>query len=1065
MTNESTAKIIHNLFNKKTIHTILKSLQFESIVDHATPFSIKRRINNWCVMISTKVLVEHNEISLQDSFINDIFGKILDYKPVHEAPYEWNIFREKKTITDATRSDAAIGYFSAKHNDVRGIIELKDANTNLDAKQQRHGKTYTPVEQAFLYAGKFTKKCKWIIVSNYKEIRLYNRSASMNEYESFFIENLKNDTELKRFLYLLSRNNLIEKNTDSIIDNLYQSNEAEQETISKAFYNQYKQLRIHVFEHLKQNNNRFDDLTLLEKTQKLLDRFVFICFCEDLGLLPDQIFIKMMAVVDNPHIFAEISRWEQLRQLFRAIDQGSPPHHINKFNGGLFEFDEILDKKLVIGDVIFDELSQISNYDFDSELNVNVLGHIFEQSISDIEEIKSSMTGEDFDKKKGKRKKDGIFYTPESITRYIVYKAIGGWLEDRKKELGFYTLPELVKKDFDSIKYYKKSGTLKSANQNIKAHLKFWQQYKEKLSHIKILDPACGSGAFLNQAFDYLYNEGQYVNSQVTKLLKGQIELFRLDVHILKNNLFGVDLNAESVEITKLSLWLKTANRHSELTALDDNIKCGNSLIDDSEIDRNKSFNWNKAFPEIMSKGGFDVVIGNPPYVPSRRMSEDFKRYYYQKYITAEYQLNTFGLFLEKSLQLIHENAYYSLIVPNYWLFTRYDEKLREHLLIKHHVLEILNVFHVFEDATVDTLIITGMKQNTVQLPHKTNLKSIDSELTTILERLMAIQQHKWHIDRHVLFDKNSDTRIHLDAQVPLSKQQHTLSDFFMFKQGMKPYEKGKGTPPQTRQMMTQKVYDATSKIDETYEPLLRARNIKRFTLLWENDWIKYGQNLAAPRTKSIFEGERILVRRIISGDKLDGLYLSDPFINNTDIINILPKNNRINVKSFAAIVMSSLCAAFLKKQNINLNRKAFPKINVETLKTFPVPEISENQHHILAQKIDIMHTQNKKFQTLKKEFLTFLNSELKPNKISKKLENWHELDWDGFKNELTKCKVNLKKASLKERKEWQSMFFTQKESVLKILSIIYQTDRDIDTLVYELYDVSKITKKGGLHG
>ena len=96
MINETTAKIIHNLFNKKTIHTLLKSLQFESIVDHATPFSIKRRINNWCVMISTKVLVGHNEISLHDSFINDIFGKILDYKPVHEAPYEWNIFREKK---------------------------------------------------------------------------------------------------------------------------------------------------------------------------------------------------------------------------------------------------------------------------------------------------------------------------------------------------------------------------------------------------------------------------------------------------------------------------------------------------------------------------------------------------------------------------------------------------------------------------------------------------------------------------------------------------------------------------------------------------------------------------------------------------------------------------------------------------------------------------------------------------------------------------------------------------------------------------------------------------------
>jgi hypothetical protein len=115
-------------------------------------------------------------------------------------------------------------------------------------------------------------------------------------------------------------------------------------------------------------------------------------------------------------------------------------HNINKFNGGLFAKDEILDS-LVIKDGILKEMSKITEYDFDSDIDVNILGHIFEQSINDLEELKSQIEGKTFDKKTSKRKKDGIFYTPEYITKYIVENAVGGWLEDRKKELGLTNSP------------------------------------------------------------------------------------------------------------------------------------------------------------------------------------------------------------------------------------------------------------------------------------------------------------------------------------------------------------------------------------------------------------------------------------------------------------------------------------------------------------------------------------------------------------------------------------------------------------------------------------------------
>jgi len=320
--------------------------------------------------------------------------------------------------------------------------------------------------------------------------------------------------------------------------------------------------------------------------------------------------------------------------------------------------------------MIFDELAEITDYDFDSELNVNILGHIFEQSITDIEEIKSVIADESFDKKKGRRKKDGIYYTPEYITRYIVEQAVGGWLEERKTELGFEMLDELTAKDFDSIKYFKKTGAVKSSNQNIKAHLGFWQAYKKKLSGIKVLDPACGSGAFWNQAFDYLYKEGQHVNEEIANLQKGQIEVFRLDEQILKSNLYGVDLNPESVEITKLSLWLKTADRNSELTALDDNIKCGNSLIEDLEVAGERALKWEDEFSEIMEDGGFDVVIGNPPYGAKflNKEKEYFRSIYSKIHMRTP---ESFNYFIFRIESIIHPNSgirrYFVKEIDNWW--------------------------------------------------------------------------------------------------------------------------------------------------------------------------------------------------------------------------------------------------------------------------------------------------------------------------------------------------------------------------------------------------------------
>jgi type I restriction-modification system DNA methylase subunit len=1013
-------------------------------------------IAEWQKGIVSGRVIRSKEEQLQSDFLQRFFGDILEYG-YSKGLQQWNLDEEQKTLIDASKMDGALGFFSIDDagniiSDIRVVIELKDARTDLDSPQHRKNDKRSPVQQAFDYANAVGGTCRWVIVSDFVEIRLYFQN-DRSRYECFDIQTLHFPHIFRRFWLLFHKHRLIAEKGESFSDKLYYERQEIEATISKKFYNDYKQIRLDLFHHLKKENPDFDELTLLSKTQKLLDRVLFVCFCEDVGIMPPYTLRELIkSAKSDRFIRSDTKIYARLKGLFDAVNNGYPEENINKFNGGLFADDEILDK-LIIKDSAIKEVVLIEQYDFASELNVNILGHIFEQSVSDIEELKAEIAGQPFDKKNGKRKKQGIYYTPEYITRYIVGQAVGGWLENQKTTLGLSSLPELSEEDYQSIKPVKKR--LKT-NEKVGMHIQAYEAYREKLRNIRVLDPACGSGAFLNQAFDFLYKEGQKVNQILAKLKAGQHEVADLDKDILINNIFGVDLNIESVEITKLSLWLKTANQSKELTTLDNNIKSGHSLIDDPAVAGERAFDWHKEFPEIMANGGFDVVVGNPPYVPSHSISDTYKQFYNENYETAEYQMNTFSLFIERSIKLLCERGIYSLIVPNYWLSTRYDEKLRKFVFIRHHAFEVLNVFNVFEEASVDTLIITGRKAEILNLSHKTYVRSLNPNIKTISERLSSLHKKESFFEDIVYFDSEcSNTKISFDKNINL-KGKYCLADFFKFKQGMKPYEEGKGEPPQTREMMINRIYHARSKKDDSYLPLLGAKNIKRYSFTWENDWIKYGEHLAESRPFELFSIRRLLISRIISGEKIKGTFLSDIFINNTDLINILPKNETVNIKAFAAIILSKLCTSFLKKQNVNLNRKTFPKINVETLKSFPIPELNDIQLDELADKADIMLSQNKVFWALKSDFLNFVKNELTPQKISTKLENWHDLDWDGFKTELAKGKVKLDNLSLKDRKEWQDYFFEHQAKALDIKAIIDKTDSEIDRIVYALYGLTE---------
>ncbi len=573
-------------------------------------------IENWQENIISGKVTQAKEEELKPLFLTLIFGDVLGYE--FNNANEWNLRLENKSSYDSSKADAALGFFKIKdkqeiEKDVRVVIEIKNARTTLDKPQNRPDFKGSPIEQCFMYAAKAGEKCKWVIVSNFLEIRLY-LANDMTKYESFDILSLNEPYEFAKFYYLLAKGQLFYPNLASTIDNFLALRQEKEKTITKEFYEKYQYLREVFLQHLKLHNPEKNALDLLQYAQTIIDRIIFVSVIKDYDLIQSNVLKKIEALSEESWADTKMELWEQLKKLFRAIDKGLPPR-IHKLNGGLFRQNEKI-SDLIIKDVFLKQLLTLGNYDFESDLNVNILGHIFEQSITDIENLKKdiaenkpfeySETDDEITYKSNlletnKRKKQGIYYTPEKITYYIVANAIGSWLEEQKEKIGINQLS-----DFPN-----------DAQERDK-HIALWEQYTLALKSVKILDPACGSGAFLTQAYDFLLQEWLIVLDIIEKLktkteklkINNKIGLFasvtknydtnlsKIKKEIVNNNLFGVDLNHESVEITKLGLWLKSASKNDALALLDTNIKCGDSLISDKTVSE-KAFDWKEGFSRL----------------------------------------------------------------------------------------------------------------------------------------------------------------------------------------------------------------------------------------------------------------------------------------------------------------------------------------------------------------------------------------------------------------------------------------------------------------------------------
>ena len=1033
---------MNNLFNQKIL---AKKAEEEVDLSRHNLFERRKVLDKWINNLENGVLDNSKEEEFQGEFLYDIFTTVLRAVNKSDGQKEWNLERETKTKMDGQKADGVLGFFDVDgKKDVRAVIELKGAKVSLDVRQKRVGDTRTPVEQAFGYAPKYGSSCKWVIVSNYKEIRLY-RQTEMNEYQIFFLEDLKDDLEFKKFIYVLSFDSLVgtenKKAKTMELSEEYQKNQAE---IEKKFYNEYKTIRLHIFENMRKNNPTVNENIIIEKVQKLLDRFLFICFCEDKGLLPNEIFYKTLEKGKN---FGEV--FEVFKILCSWINLGNARKNIAHFNGGLFKSDGVLDG-LYVDNEVFEEMRKISDYNFDSELNENILGHIFEQSVSDIEELKKFVSGEEFDSKKSKRKKDGIFYTPKYITKYIVENSIKNWLDDKRKELGENELPELSEKDFE-IKYASKKSDKRIYSKNLRKHIDFWTKYREAVKNIKIVDPACGSGAFLITAFEYLLNYNNYLNDKIFDLT-GTKDLFSDTTReILQNNIFGVDLNKESVEITKLSLWLKTADKNKTLASLENNIKCGNSLIDDAEIAGELAFDWEKEFPQVFENGGFDIVVGNPPYVDIKSLNSVEVKYYFKRFLTTENRVNLYSIFIEKGIEILSKNGILSFINPNSMLVNDSYAKLRDLIFSKiTHIVKLPD--NIFEEAKVETIIFEiKNSENKINVVDVIKYNKSEKIVSIDENKIIKIYKSDWDTEK-----KHFNIYISKKEKEILNKIENEnlkLEDIADFTLGITPYDKYRGHDEET---IKKRLFHSDTKIDSTYKPLITGENIQRYFI--DNkikEYIKYGEWLGAKREERFFNEPRILIRQIISGKppRIYAGYTEESLYFTQIGFGIISKKESINNKYILVILNSLLMNFYHKYMYLDLEKDLFQKILIANCKKLPIREISLEAQQPFIEKANKMLFLNKNLQELSQKFQRLLTRKFELEKLSTKLQDWYLLEFSEFVKELKKSKIKL---FLKEEMEWEEIFLEKKEEADKVKNEIEMTDKEIDRMVYELYGLSE---------
>jgi len=767
-------------------------------------------------------------------------------------------------------------------------------------------------------------------------------------------------------------------------------------TVDKEFLLSLDTWRNYLATSISIKNKQLDEDEINFVVQQTIDRLIFLRIAEDRGVEPyGQIKASVNAKSDS---------YKNLFFNFKKADE--------KYNSGLFDFKkDIISENLVIDNkvikTIVNEMYFPSPYEF-SEIPIEILGSVYEQFLGKQIKIDSAHRVK-IEEKPEVRKAGGVYYTPQYVVEYIVKNTVGKLIEGKTPK---------------------------------------------QISDIKIVDPACGSGSFLIGAYQFLldYHKNYYTDSGTKTGKKDspttpQGNLTSAEKkRILLNNIYGVDIDTNAVEVTKLSLLLKCMEGETEtslsqqyqlwheriLPSLDNNIKSGNSLVDEDYYDgiidfeptvekKIKPFNWQRAFPEVFfnikptfkqelkaqvykiqnqankdkvnadyliqkfsskledptteyGNRGFDIVIGNPPYLGGREWKSEngnVYNYFINRYKVAEYQFDIYALFWEIGVRILKPDGLIGYITPNTWLNNQSNTKLRTYILENTSILSIIDYskINVFEQATV--LPITTILEKTKT---HSDLTEIFAPIENQLILKNCVDQNIW-IDGNlniINIDLNQDD---LKLRDKIENAGIELQKLALVKFGIKVYQTGKGKPKQTAEAAKNKIFESKKEENDNYLPYLKGKDINKYQINWDGDWLNYGAHLAEPRVIDLFTGKRLLVRRIV-GNTLIAAYIEKDLVTG-QLLQIVKPQKPDDSKYLLGILNSKLIAFYFRKK-YNRRDKTFPEIRIYELASMPIKQINNNNNVQLKLRDDLI---------VSVDLMLKLNEELQTAKLPDKIE------------------------------------------------------------------------------
>lgn len=891
-----------------------------SLSKRSAPQTVLTLIENFERNLDAYRSGKYNETQVRRDFIDPLFkalGWDMDNSAGYAEAYRDVIHEDAIKIGTSTK---APDYSFRVGGQRKFFLEAKKPSVNVKDDVE-------PAFQLRRYA--WSAKLPLSIVTDFEEFAIYDCRAKPD----------KGDKASKARLFYCTFRDYAEKwdeiaaifSKEAVLkgsfDKYAGSNKGKRGTteVDSAFLEEIEGWRDLLARNIALRNDSLSQRELNFAVQQTIDRIIFLRICEDRGI---ELYGRLMALQNGVNVYG------RLRELFREAD--------DRYNSGLFHFkrekgraeapDE-LTLNLEIDDKPLKEIFKNlyypdCPYEF-SVLGADILGSVYEQFLGKVIRLTAGNRAVVEDKPEVK-KAGGVFYTPAYIVQYIVQHTVGKLLEGK---------------------------TSKQA------------------AGIAILDPACGSGSFLIGAYQYLLDWylARYVEDGAEKHSKGKEARLRHSVsgewrlttsekkRILLEHIYGVDIDAQAVEVTKLSLLLKVLEGESDQTLtsqmklfhervlpdLERNIQCGNSLIgpdfyhgqldlDDEAAQRINVFDWQAAFPHIFqippnpplskggkpqpplkkgverSGGGFDAVIGNPPYGATFGKSE--KQYLDSAYSVAEGNYESFAFFLEKGAGLLGKKGLLGFIIPDTWFSIKSAAKLRKYVLEKGFIqdLQILNE-HVFERAKVDVCTMIWSKmlfKKTIDVTIFDKNASAQEISANAYQTKKEILQSDWQSNEGYTFSFNVNQNSKKLVQ-KICNGKTALSDFCLVGAGCKPYELGKGTPPQTAENMQVKPYTANSKKNSTFRVMYRGSDIARYDTPTKTDeWLSYGEWLAAPRNPDLFSKPRLLFQSIRNPKlkrRLVGTYVDDKSVNNNSVTNIINLDSKYSLKYFLGILNSEL--------------------------------------------------------------------------------------------------------------------------------------------------------------